>query len=1055
MKGHQNTKTSNRYGGNARVVLKIFFFFLLANYHPLKANAFQVNATQQSRIITGTVKDDAGIPLQGVSVTIKGETAKTQTDANGKYSISLQSTGSHLIFTYIGMETREIPIGSGNVYNVTLLDDSKTLEEVSISTGYMTQKKADLTGAISVISRDDFAKNPSANVMRSLQGKVPGVFITTDGNPAENVGIQVRGITSMNSSPALIVLDGQPVTINLRDINPNDIESMQVLKDAASASIYGSRAAGGVILINTKKGRKGDNTKITVDSYVGASKITGVPDMLNAVQYGQGLWQATVNDGDDPGPGNIRIYNYDWNRDANGVPVLNKVTPIEWLNADHTMPSSDTDWFKEGTRTGYQQNHQLTISSSSERSTSLFSLNYYDNNGTQVTSNFKRYSARFNNDYDLLKGKLTIGENFALSKLAIHDVNSTYGFLVMPPNIPVYDLNGGWGGVAMPLGMDDFNNPVRDLLIRKDNRNNYLKALGTVYANLKILPNLALKTQFGVDYTMEYDRTIDPKWVEAGGKSNTINRVFQNNTHDLGTTWTNTLTYNLKLGEHTVDMLGGLEAYKLLQENFQGNRDGLLLENRDYAYLGTATGDSKGLLGGGNERKLFSYFGKINYAYASKYLLSATIRRDGSSVFGENNKYGFFPAFSAGWRIKNESFLKDVSAISDLKLRASWGQNGNSAPLASALLVNIYGVNVDGTSYPIAGNQTGGIPSGYLRRSLGNQDLKWETTTQTNIGVDFAFLNNRLTGSLDWFNKKTTDMLFLPPYIGALGEGGYKWINGADMTNKGFELILGWNDTKGDFSYHITTNFSAYKNKITGLPSSVRYAYGGNGLLDDVLGRPLNSFYGLVADGIFKTQEEVDNSAQQPGKGIGRIRYKDLDGDGVINEAYDRTWIGVRDPNLMAGLNLQASYKNFDFTAFFQGVFGNDVYNSWKELSDFWNIGVQNDRNHPLRVLDAWTPLNPNSDIPALSRRDSNGEKRLSTYFIEPGSYVKLRSADLGYTFPSKITQKISVERLRLYISAQNLFTVKSGKFTAGDPENPGTGYPMPLTTYLGINVTF
>ncbi len=1013
---------------------------------------------QKSRTISGIVKDEAGNPLSGVSVVAKNSTAHAVTDEQGKYQITIPDDARILVFSYVGKQTQELRIGNATVYDIILAGKNGELDSVIvISTGYMTQKKADLTGAISIITRNDFAKNPSANVMRSLQGKIPGVFITTDGNPAEWANLQMRGITSINSSPPLIVLDGQPVNINFRDINPNDIESIQVLKDAASASIYGSRAAGGVILVTTRKGRQGEN-KVTYEGYVGFSKIRGVPDMLDAEGYGRGLWQATVNDGDDPAAA-IRIYNYDWSRDANGVPVLRSVKPVDWLNADKTMPSSNTNWFDAGTRTGIQHNHQLTITGGKERLSSLFSVNYYENQGTQITSFFRRYSARFNNEYELIKGRLTIGENLNLTALKMRDVNSTYGFLVMPPNIPVYDNKGGWGGVAMPLGMDDFNNPVRDLRINKDNTGNFLKMLGTAYASLKVLDNLTLKTQFGLDYSMWYDRTVQHKWKEAGGKSSDINGVTQNNWHNIGRTWTNTLLYNLHLGQHHIDVLGGIETYQFVAESVNAYRRQLLLEERDYAYLSAATGDNRSENGGGDERTMLSYFGKINYSLASRYLLSVTLRRDGSSVFGVNNRYATFPAFSAGWRISEEPFMKRFGFINDLKLRASWGQNGNSAPLSAGSLVNIYVTDVNGTSYAIAGNQTGSIPSGYRRNSLGNPDLKWETTTQTNIGIDFSFLQNRLSGSFDWFNKKTTDMLFQPPYIGALGEGGYRWINAADMTNKGFELLLSWGEQNRSFFYRITTNFSAYRNKINSVPENVKYTYGGNGLLDNIIGRPLNSFYGLVADGIFKTQEEVDNSAIQQGKGLGRIRYKDLDGDGVINETFDRTWIGSRDPKLMAGLNLEAGYKNFDITLFFQGVFGNSVYNSWKELSDFWNIGVQNDRNHPSRVLSAWSPLNPNSDIPALSRRDANGEKRLSTYFIENGSYIKLRTLDIGYTFPGKMIQKWKMNRLRVYVTATNLLNLKKtwgkDKFTGGDPENPGTGYPMPSTYFLGLNVSF
>ena len=1011
---------------------------------------------RQQRVVTGTISSAKGGRLEGVTVAVKGKSAVTTSDASGTFSIEALPE-DELVVSLLGYQSQTVAVAGRSSVDVVLKEEIRDLDEV-IVTGYMTQRKADLTGAVTVIKRADFAKNPSANVLRSLQGKIPGVRITTNGNPAEQIGIQTRGITSFNSSPPLIVIDGQPVTINLRDINPNDIESIQVLRDAASASIYGSRAAGGVILINTRKGSSGA-PQVTFESYVGISKLQGVPDMLNAEEDGRGLWQATINDGDNPDAA-IRFYTYDWARNSQGIPVLNKVTTIPWLNDDQTQPSADTDWFKAGTRTGVQQNHQLTISGGSERLSSLFSLNYYENQGTQLTSYFRRMALRFNNEYALLKDRVTIGENLTITNLRMRDVNSTYGFLVMPPNIPVYDNNGGWGGVAMHLGMDDFANPVRGLLINKDNTPHFLKVLGTAYADVRILDNLKFRTQFGLDYSMWYDRTIARKWTEAGGKNNGINGVTQNTWHDIGQTWTNTLTYNLEVGKNVVDILGGIETYRFINESYRGYRDNIELETRDYAYLSTAIGDSRELVGGGNERTLLSYFGKVNYAYGSKYLLSATVRYDGASVFGANNRFGMFPAFSAGWRLKEESFLKDVEFVNDLKVRASWGQNGNSAPLSAGRLVNIYVTDIESTAYAIQGNESGSIPSGYRRNSLGNPDLRWETTEQTNIGVDFAFFNSRLTGALDYFDKKTKDMLFEPPYIGALGEGGFRWVNAAHMYNRGLELVLNWSSNPSRaFTYNIGANFSTYTNKVTDIPENVKYTYGGNGLLDNIIGRPLNSFYGLVADGIFKTHEEVANHAQQPGKGVGRIRYKDLDGDGVISEVFDRTWIGVSDPDFEAGLNFEARYRNFDMTVFFQGVFGNDVRNTWKELSDFWNIGVQNDRNHPSRILDAWSPSNPDSDIPALSRRNVNGEDRLSTYFVESGTYIKLRTLDIGYTLPTQLTNNWGVNRVRIYAAGQNLMTLKkawgANAFTGADPENPGTGYPMPLNLFFGVNVSF
>ncbi|MGB7529461.1 SusC/RagA family TonB-linked outer membrane protein [Sphingobacterium cellulitidis] len=1022
----------------------LYFWFQILGMPSLRA---------QDAVIQGVIVDADGLPIVSATVTALPSGKVTQTGENGEFSLEV-GRSTQIRISAIGYKRQDVPIAQAS--KIILEKDVLGVDEILV-TGYMSQRKADLTGAVSVIKREDFVNNPSANVMRSLQGKIPGVRITTDGNPAENVGIQFRGVTSFNSSPPLIVIDGQPVSINLRDINPNDIETVQFLKDASSASIYGSRAAGGVILVTTRKGKKGA-AKVTYEGYVALNNPGNVPKMLSAEEYGRALWQATVNDGDDPAAA-VRYYDYDWSVNSQGIPILNSVKPIEWLNAAQTMPSANTNWFNEGMRTGVQQNHQVSISSGTDYSNSFFSVNYYNNEGTQITSFFKRLAARLNNEYQFFNGRVKIGENLTLTNLKMRDVNSTYGLLVMPPNVPVYANDGAWGGVAMPLGMDDFANPVRDMLINKDNTGNFLKVLGSAYLSAEIINNLTFRSQFGVDYSMWYDRKIDKKWEEAGGKAGTINGVTQNNWHDLGRTWTNTLLYNFSKNQHQLDLLGGIEAFKFLNESLNGYRSGILLEDRDYAYLSTATGDQRTFNGGGNERTMLSFFAKANYTFAEKYLASATFRRDGSSVFGKNYRYGNFPSFSLGWRVKNEEFMKDVLWIDDLKLRASWGQNGNSEPLNAGKLVNIYITDINGTSYAIGGNETGSIPSGFRRRSLGNPDLKWETTTQTNFGVDFTFLNNRLYGSLDWYNKKTTGMLFEPPYIAALGEGGNRWINSANMTNKGIELQLTWAETVNDFRYSVSGNLSTYKNQINSIPENVKYAFGGNGLLDNIIGRPFNSLYGLVADGIYKTQEEVDNGPIQPGKGIGRIRYKDLDGDGVINEVFDRTWLGIRDPKLSAGLNFEAAYKNFDFSFFLQGVFGNSVHNTWKELSDFWNIGIQNDRNHPSRILDAWSPTNPDSNIPALSRRDANGEKRFSSYFVEDGSYLKMRNINLGYTFPSSVVDKIKLSNLRIHVTAQNLFAIKKtwgeDKFTGMDPENPGTGYPMPLSVYFGLNVSF
>ena len=1012
--------------------------------------------------ISGRIVDEKGDGIPGVTVVVKGTTLGTTSDASGNYSLSVpdgQGNGT-LLFSFIGYATKEVRIGNQTVLNVTLEPDTKALEEVVV-TGYMTQRKADLTGAISVVNSEVVEKNSYANVLQGLQGRVPGMQITGDGNPVGGVGIQIRGLTSFRAAPPLVVIDGLPTETNLRDINPNDIASIQVLRDAASASIYGSRAASGVILIETKKGKAGE-TKITYNGNFGVSSFMNQEDMMNTEQYGQAYWQASINDGQDPND-RSQLFNYDWHKDENGIAVLDKVTPVEWLNEANGMRSADTDWFKEGSQLGMQNNHQLTLTNGTDKARTLFSLGYYENQGTQIHTRFRRYSMRFNSDYSLIKDRLTIGENISLSNINFVDQNHAFSMLTMPSIIPVYTESGGWGGTAKNLNMDDYNNPIRMLTLGKNNDQNFNKILGNVYANLRLFKNLNFKTLYGIDYTTRNYRHIDFTWVEGGGNFDDVSGVTSNRNLVFTKTWTNTLNYNLGLGKHKLDMLGGIETVQYEYEDLNGYRRDIELEDYDYAYLNAASG-TQTVAGGGDAWSLLSYFAKFNYVYNEKYLLSATIRYDGSSKFGENNRFGVFPAVSGGWRLSEENFLKNSNFVSDLKLRASWGRNGNSnIPIGA--LVDIYDAAYSagnhGTSYGLKGNETGTLLSGYRKLHTGNPNVKWETTEQTDLGLDFGFFNGALTGSFDYFYKNTYGMLYEPPYLAAIGEAGYRWVNTADMTNTGVELVMSYaSQPVGDFSYSITGNISGYNNKINDLPESVKYTFGGNGLDDDILGRPRNSHYGFITDGLFRTQEEVDNSPQQTGKGLGRIKYRDMNGDGRITFEHDRTWLGDSDPDFMYGMDLQAKYKNFDFSMFWQGIVGNTVWNDWKTYSDFWNVHVQKDFNHPVRILDAWSPANPDSDIPALSHQNVNDELRASTYFLESGSYLKLRHIELGYNIPRSTLSVIGMQNARLYLNAQNIVNLRKwwGKdaYTGIDPESPGaSSYVRPQIFLVGVNVSF
>jgi len=1053
MKNNSQLHLLKRCSGNQRMKrMSITLVMLLFTF-------FQVFPASFQQIITGTVVDETGMPLPGVAVRLKGAETGTATDFDGNFSLEAAADDA-LVFSFLGFKTQEVLIDGQSDLSVTLEEDLAKLDEIII-TGYMRQKKADLTGAVATVTSEEIEKNSYANVMQGLQGRLPGVQITGDGSPSGNVNIQIRGLTSMRSAPPLIVIDGLPTNVNLNDLNPNDIASMQVLKDAASASIYGSRAASGVILIETKKGKLGE-TRITYDGSFGVSYMKDVFDLMNTEQYGRTLWQAAVNDGSDPNT-MTQIYDYEWHEDQDGVAVLDNLVPIEWLNAEQTMHSADTDWFDEGTQLGLQNNHNVSISNGSEKAKTLFSLNYYKNEGTQKHSMFRRFSMRLNSEYKLLKDKLTVGENLSLSNMKVNNQNVTQNLLTMPSIVPVYTTDGGWGGTAMGLGMDDYNNPLRELTLNKDNFNYYNKLIGNIFADLELFKNLHLRTSYGIDYGTSKLRHIDFTWVEGGGKRDINNGVRSYRSENFTSTWTNTLNYNLEVGNHQFDFVAGMESVEFNFEDVNGFRRDIEIEDYDYGYLNAATGTQE-VSGGGDEWSLLSYFSKFNYVFDEKYLLSATIRYDGSSKFGKSNQFGFFPAVSGGWRLSEEDFLKDNGVVSDLKLRASWGINGNSNIPTNAL-VNIYDAAYHagnhGTSYGLAGNETGRLYSGYRRVRTGNPDLKWESTTQTNLGMDFSLFGGSLAGSFDYFYKYTDGMLYEPPYLAAIGEGGNEWINAANMSNNGMELIVSYfGKPIGDFKYSVTGNLSSYRNKIDDLPESVKFTYGGNGLDDDILGRPLNSFYGFVADGLFTTQSEVENSPEQQGKGLGRLKFKDLNGDGRITWEHDRTWLGVSDPDVAYGMNFEANYKNFDFSMFWQGIAGNKVRNDWKTYSDFWNVWTQKGFNHSTRLLDAWSSSNPESSIPAVSLINPNDEKRLSTYLLESGSYLKLRHIEVGYAIPANLLSRLSLQNGRIYVNAQNLVNIYSNEFTGIDPETPSKNaeysspYVRPQMFLMGVKLS-
>jgi TonB-linked SusC/RagA family outer membrane protein len=1025
-------------------------------------------APQNDRIaISGTVRDQDGNAIIGATIIEKGSTNGSISDVGGNFSLRAAGDGT-LVVSYIGYLEQEVTVNNRSTIDIVMQEDLQILDDVVV-VGYGTMSKKDLTGAVSVVNVSDIANRASSNVMQSLQGRVPGVFITSDGSPSGGATVMVRGVNAMgangNRGP-LYIIDGMASTGGMNELSPQDIESIQVLKDASSASIYGSRASNGVIIITT---RKGDRQRTTVTGRLSLTARTYVKslDWLNTEERGRIHWQAARNDGNDPN--NSEIYSFEDHQDANGNWILDRVNWAEYIDApNNTMKSADTDWAKEVGQTSLTQNYNVRVSTGGDKGRSLFALDYLDYVGTVRETFNKRISARMNSDYSLMDGRLTIAENFSLTKTERSRLNAAdilSQTRSIQPIVPVHTVDGiGWGG---PWGsMADRKNPVRQIEHSKGNNDNILRLFGDASIDLELTKNLHVKSTLGIDYSFLWYRNRFLPFKEGFMQDTTP--IVTNRDDRFGNwIWSNTINYDFTIAEdHKFTVLAGQEALEYGFERVEAERKNFADLRPDYMYLDVGETDQRAA-GYGTAYSLMSYFGKLNYNYLNRYLFSFTLRYDGSSRFGRNNRFGTFPALSLGWRLSEESFFRDsaiASVVSDLKLRYGWGKTGNqdignyaTMQLYSAKYASDWaqgGWYFDGTAYDIGGNDSGTLPSGYIRTQLANADLRWEAASQHNIGIDFGLFDNALMGSFDYFVKDISDILVTPPVLAVLGEGSEKATNGAGMKNTGFEFMLSYSKQFGDFDLSVAGNLGAYKNKVTYLPQDVYDAYPGNGIDDVIIGHPVNSYYGYIADGLFQSQAEVDAHADQTGAGVGRLRYRDVNGDDKIT-IDDRTWIGVRDPDFIYGINVNMIYKQWDFSAFFNGVAGGVANTRGVKLfTDFFGADKTGENNGK-RTLDAWTPLNSDSTIPMLSFFDNNNEKEVSSYFMENASYFKLRSLELGYTLPETLTTKLHMTNTRVYLRSENLLKIKSRDFTGIDPETPGTAYPIPFAVSVGLNVSF
>lgn len=1039
--------------------------------------------------ISGVIKDEQGQPLPGANVLLKGTSNGVTTDAVGKFAIETTSPQDVLVISFIGYASQEIVVGNQTTFDIVLQADVTKLAEIVV-TGYTTEKRADFTGAVAVVDMAKTRDIPRANVMQTLQGRVPGLYIENTGQPSGQTGqVLIRGLNTLGDNSPLYIIDGVPATANdvisgrgaangsttknvspLQNLDPNSIESIQVLKDASAASIYGARASNGVIIVTTKQGK--GKLKVQFSSNASFQRRFGKIGVANTIERGRALWQASINDGTDPSI-HSALYSFDYTGTGASA-VLNKVTPVQWVGGDPAglTPAQvpGTDWQDVVYRTGFLTNNNLTLSGGSETSTALLQFGYLKNNAVKRYSDFSKMNMRLNTSHRLFKNKLKIGQNLNIAKTRetpeptdLGGAGMDYLATYQNPILPVYRTDGSFAG-PLGSGMSDRNNPLHMMYINRNNKDNNLILFGNVYVELNPIKNLTLRSSYGLDFTYSNNNWIQEKYQE-GFLTQSVNRLSIFHGERANRTWTNTAAYDFEFGKHTFSALVGIETVIEDFKTVTARKENFAVQDFDYFQLDAGTGTANV---GGNRTgyQLLSYFGKLNYNYSEKYLASVTLRYDGSSRFGSNNQFGLFPAANVGWRISNEDFMSQQSAISNLKIRAGVGRVGNQK-INNLAHFGLYAPNYGtmdfrdwygawrtiGTAYDINGNNSGILPSGYVALQQGNDNLKWETTDEINLGLDFGIMKDHITGSFDYFTRKTKDILIKPPYNAVIGEGGSRWVNGATARNQGFEITLSYQNTAGAFTYNIYGNVTHFMDKITSLPESVIRSYPGN-VEQTILGHSQRAIFGFVTDGLFQNQEEVNAHAAQPGKGVGRIRYKDLNGDGKI-DALDQTWLGTTLPKAELGLGFDVGYKNFTLSVFFQGVVGKKTYDGIK--GDYTR--VNNGMNFGKGVFEAWTPQNPSSPLPALSLINANDEYRSSDYLYVNGSYVKLRTLQLSYSIPRQLLDAAKITNLKVYVMGENLFAIKDNKgvdkMYAPDPENPNLVFPLTRNLTFGVDLSF
>ncbi len=972
----------------------------------------------QQITVQGVVKDQTGETVIGASVMEKGTTNGTITGIDGDFSLNMSPNGT-LIVSFVGYKTQEVQVKGQKQLQVVLSEDAEMLDEVVVI-GYGTMKKSDLTGAVSSIGNKDIKDSPVSNLGQAIQGKISGVQIVDAGKPGDNVSIKIRGLGSINNCDPLVVIDGVPTDLGLSSLNMADVERLDVLKDASATAIYGSRGANGVVMITTKRGTEGKG-KLAVSANYSFQNATNVPSLLNAAQYAELSNDMMVNSGRNPNP--------------------------EWANPSEL--GAGTDWMDELLRTGVMQNYTVSYSGGNEKSHYYVSGGFLDQSGIVKSVNYRRFTFQSNSDAQVLKW-LKFSNNITFSadtkKSGSYNIGDALKAL---PIYPVKNEDGSWSG---PDGNSEWygstRNPIGPTELNKSQTDGY-NFLANLTAELTFTKWLKFKSTFGYDAKFWFIDNFTPKYNWKPTPTEETSR-YKSDNKSFTYLWDNYFLFDHTFAEkHRVGLMAGMSAQWNTNDYLNAQKNVFMFDNVHEM----DNGEEMYAIGGNEtEWALLSYMARVNYSYEDRYLLTATIRRDGSSRFGKKHRWGTFPSVSVAWRASQEKWFPKNDYINDLKVRAGYGVTGSQASVGNYSYLASYNTSV----YPFgisSGNQTALVSS-----TLANPYIHWEEVAQTNIGFDASLFNSRVMFSFDAYLKETRDMLVKAsiPITSGFEDTTTTYTNAGKVRNQGIEMSLHTINLTGELGWETNLTATYNKNKIKDLNSDVPYYINQiNNSYVTMLAKdyPINVFYGYVTDGIFQNQSEVNTHAVQPGAEPGDIRFKDLNNDGVINDS-DRTVIGNPNPSWLFSMNNSLSYKGFELSVFLQGIAGNKIYNA----NNIDNTGMAAAYNQTTDVLKRWQGEGTSNSMPRAVFGDPNQNTRVSDRFVENGSYLRLKNITLSYTFPKQWLQKAQIENARLSLSCENVATITG--YSGFDPEVGINGidqnrYPISRTFSLGLNFNF